>query len=340
MLPRRIALAVLATILLATPARAVDQTLVDAARKEGTVVWYSGLIVNQAVRPLSEAFEKRYPGIKVQGSRLTSSELALKAINEARAGRPQADVFDGTSLVFRLQAAGIVEPYRAEAARTFPEGSVDPAGYWTALNTYILTPAINTELVPDPPQTLDDLLDPKWRGRLAWTNDLTTAGPPGFIANLLLSRGKEEGMAYLKRLAAQRIVNVPAAQRVVLDQVIAGQYPAALMTFNYHSVISAAEGAPVRWLPLEPALQMPNAVGLIRNAPHPNAGRLLLEFLLGPEGQAVIRDANYLPSNPAIAPRDPKLLPGAGGFKVTVITPEMMAAHLEEWVAVYNELFK
>ena len=318
----------LAMLAAAGPAGAADQAMIDAARKEGAVVWYSGLIVNQIVRPLSEGFERKYPGIKVQAGRLTSSEAALKIMNEARAGKPQSDVFDGTALVFRLTAAGVVEPFRPEAAAGFPAGSKDPAGNWTALNTYVMTPAVNTEMVSekDAPKTLQDLLDPKWRGRIAWTNDPTTSGPPGFIGNVLTSMGEGPGMEYLRKLATQRIVNVPAAQRVVLDQVIAGQYPIGLMTFNYHSVISAKDGAPVRWLKLEPAIQLPNPVGLVRNAPHPNAGKLFIEYLLSAEGQAVFRDANYIPANPSVPPLDATLTPEGGKFKATTIPLETAAA--------------
>lgn len=328
--------------LLATPCAAIDPAVLAAAQKEGAVTWYSGLIVNQVVRPLVAGFEQKYPGIKVQAGRLPSGEAALKIINEARAGRPQADVFDGTAVTHRLAAAGVIERYKPEAARGFPDGSRDPNGDWTALNTYVMTPAINTEMVSaaDAPKTLQDLLDPKWRGRIAWTDDPTTTGAPGFIGNVLTSMGQQAGMAYLKQLAQQRIVNVPASQRVVLDQVIGGQYPLALMTFNYHSVISADDGAPVRWLSIEPAVEVPNPVGLIRNAPHPNAAKLLIEYVLSEEGQRVLRDANYLPANPAVPPRDPRLTPAGGHFSATLFTPETTGAKLEEWTAIYNELFK
>ena len=224
----------------------------------------------------------------------------------------------------------------------FAAGSKEPSGLWTAFNTYIITPAINTELVAakDAPKTLQDLLDPKWKGKIAWTNDPTSAGPPGFIANALISMGDEAGMAYLRKLAAQKIVNVPASQRVVLDQVIGGQYPLGLMTFNYHSVISAKDGAPVRWLPIAPAIEVPNPGGLVKNAPHPNAGKLLLEYILSDEGQAVFRDANYIPASPSVPPSDPGLTPAGGKFAATVISPELTAEKLESWVAIYNALFK
>jgi len=331
-----------ALVLLAAPACAADQAMIDAARKEGSVVWYSGMIVNQIIRPIADGFEKKYPGIKVQGSRLSSSEAALKIINEARAGKPQADIFDGSALVYRLQAANTVENYKSPSAASFPPGSRDPSGAWTAFNTYIMTAAANTDLVPEKevPRSLADLLNPRWEGKIVWTNDQTSAGPPGFIGAVLTSMGEQAGMEFLRKLAKQRIVNVPASQRVVLDQVISGQYSIGLMTFNNHSVISAAEGAPVRWLPLSPAVELPNPGGLVKNAPHPNAGKLLLDYILSPEGQMVMRNATYLPSNPAVMPKDPTLLPSGGTFTSVVISPDDTAGKLDQWVKIYVDLFK
>src|SRR5262249_7126055 len=138
----------------------------------------------------------------------------------------------------------------------------------------------------------------------------------------------------------QKITNVPASQRVVLDQVISGQYAIGLMTFNHHSVISAGQGAPVQWLKIEPLVGTLSYVGLLKNTPHPNAARLLLEFLLGEDGQTVLREANYIPSHPKVAAKTASLKPEAGGFRVTSITPELAEKNLAEWTRIYNELFK
>ncbi len=94
-----------------------DPALVAAAQKEGQVVWYSTLIVNQILRPMADAFEKRYPGIRVQYSRATNSDVALKIINESRARRLQADVFDGTNSIYPLLDAKLVAAYPPHAAR-------------------------------------------------------------------------------------------------------------------------------------------------------------------------------------------------------------------------------
>ncbi len=241
-----------ALLLISTACRAAepDPALVAAARKEGTVNWYSTLIVNQIVRPVADAFEKKYPGIKVQYSRASSSDVALKIRNEARARRVQADVFDGSNTVFMLEDAGLVADYRPRAAADWPAGLRDPKGHWTALNLFYWTAAVNTNLVKpeDVPKTYADLLNPRWKGQIAWTYDLTPGGPPGFIYNILSTMGQDKGMAYLRAFAAQQPVTIPAAQRVVLDKVVSGEYPLAVMILNYHATISQAKGAPVAWL--------------------------------------------------------------------------------------------
>jgi iron(III) transport system substrate-binding protein len=323
-------------------ARAADQALIDAARKEGTVVWYSTLIVNQLVRPMAEAFEKKYPGIAVKYSRTPAGEMALKLQNEIRAHSVQADVFDANSAFFQAMPLDNLVEYKAQAAESYPDNLKDPKGRFTAVNVFTMATGINTNLVPEAerPKTYEDLLDPKWKGKMAWTTDLTPNGPPGFIGNILTTMGQEKGMAYLEKLAKQDVANVPASQRVVLDQVISGQYAIGLMIFNHHTVISAKKGAPVTWLKIEPLISTGNYVGLIKNSPHPNAGKLFEEFLLSKDGQTVLQKANYLPADPDVPAAEPSLKPKQGGFKATVITNEMALAKLPEWIAVYKKLFK
>ena len=245
-----------AALLLARAACAADAdpALVAGAQKEGQVVWYSTLIVNQIVRPMTEAFEAKYPGIKVQYSRATSSDVALKIRNEARARRVQADLFDGSNTVFLLEEANLVAEYQPQSAAAYPAELKDPKGRWTALNLFYWTSAYNTNVVTaaDAPKTYEDLLDPKWKGKIAWTYDLTPGGPPGFVHNILTTMGTDKGMDYLRRFAAQEPVTIPAAQRVVLDKVVSGEYPLAVMILNYHATISMNQGAPVQWIRMEP----------------------------------------------------------------------------------------
>lgn len=339
----RVLLLGLALLLARTACAAdADPTLVAAAQKEGQVTWYSTLIVNQIVRPMVEAFEQKYPGVKVQYSRATSSDTALKIRNEARARRVQADLFDGSNTVFLLEDANLVAEYQPKAAASWPAQLRDPKGHWTALNLFYWTSAYNTNQVKaeDAPKTYQDLLDPKWKGKIAWTYDLTPGGPPGFVHNILATFGDEKGLEYLKKFAAQEPVTIPAAQRVVLDKVISGEYPLAVMILNYHATISAAQGAPVKWIKMEPLLESMSLVSIVKDAPHPNAARLFVEFMLSDEGQRVLADNDYLPASPTVSAKVPENKPEAGKFKVNVVTPEMARDDTPKWTAIYKDIFR
>src|SRR5215471_16103227 len=116
-----------------SPTHAADAALYEAARKEGEVVWYTTLIVNQAVRLLIEAFGRKYPGIEVKYSRADSGPTAIKIMNEARAGRPQSDLFDGIDTTPPLLNAGLVERYVTSEASKYPTELKDRDGRWQAL---------------------------------------------------------------------------------------------------------------------------------------------------------------------------------------------------------------
>ncbi|RWD61717.1 extracellular solute-binding protein [Mesorhizobium sp.] len=335
-------LVVVAGLLVATvAAKAQDQALIDAAKAEGQVVWYSGLIVRQVVTPIKDAFEKKY-GITVNFVSMASQEAALRILNEGRANNIQGDVFDGTAPLSAAMEAGLVEQYVPQEAANYPAELKDPNGYWTGQIVQVTAPAINTGLVSaaDAPKTFEDLLDPKWKGKMAWSSSEEIAGPPGFIGNVLSYMGEEKGMAYLEKLSQQQIANVPSNMRVVLDQGIAGQYPLVLSILNYHAAISAAQGAPVEWLKLESSVFTFGTVQMLKNAPHPSAAKLFLEFLLSDEGQQIIADAGYIPASPRVKAKDPTLKPQEGKFAVTVISSETFAMNKDKWVGIYRKLFK
>jgi hypothetical protein len=129
------------SIAAASPVQAADPALYQAAKKEGEVVWYTALIVAQAVRPLIEAFNKKYPGIEVHYGRADSGPTAIKIMTEARAGKVQSDVFDGIDAMPPLVEAGLVEPYVPAAADKYPPELKDPDGRWNALVLYSRRPS-------------------------------------------------------------------------------------------------------------------------------------------------------------------------------------------------------
>jgi ABC-type Fe3+ transport system substrate-binding protein len=326
-------------ILFCARAEAADDTLYESAKKEGEVIWYTSLIVNQAVRPLIDAFNKKYPGIGVKYSRGDSGPNAIKVINEARAGRVEGDVFDGIATTPPLLQAGLVEKFVPADADKYPPAIRDPEGRWNALVTYFLTPGVNTQLVgKDEIRTAQDFLNVKWKGKIAWSTE-PSSGAPVYVGSVLQAMGEEKGMAFLRELAKQSIVNVDATNRAILDQVILGQYAIALSIFNHHAVLSEEKGAPVTWLKVEPIPAPFHSIGLVKNAPHPNAGKLLIDFLLSEEGQREFADVQYLPAMPSVPAKTPGVKPEAGGFQANFISPDTMTRNIDRWIKIKKELF-
>ena len=324
----------------AASAAEIDPQLIARAQKEGQLVYYTDLIIEQVVRPLVAAFEKKY-GIKVTFTRGDSQVNSVKVLNEYRAGRVQSDIFGLTSGFHVLVDAGAVRQFTTANGDELPTQYRDPNRYWVATHVYVMTPGVNTSLVPaaQRPKTYDDLLLPYWRDKMVWKpNDMS--GAPGFVGNVLTAMGEERGMEYLRRLSKQNIRMVNASARAILDQVIGGEYPMSLQIFNHHAAISAKKGAPVDWVRLNPSTVNPSLVALTRNSPHPNAGQLFIEFLTSPEGQAIFQKADYLPARPTVPPSIPELIPETGGFKANVITPEIQAKQLDHWDKVVATLFK
>jgi iron(III) transport system substrate-binding protein len=323
-----------------TRAAEISAELIAKAKQEGQVVYYTDLIVDQIVRPLASAFEAKY-GIKVGYARADSQVNILKMLNEQKAGRVMSDIFGLNTGLEVLIAAGAARQFTAANAEELPPRYRDPDHYWVSSHLFVITPALNTDLVraAQRPHSYDDLLAPFWKDKMVWKpNDLT--GAPGFIGNVLISMGQARGMDYLRKLSRQSIKMVNASARAVLDQVIAGEYSLSLQILNHHAAISAAKGAPVDWVRLNPVTVAPGLVGMTNGGPHPNAGLLFVEFMTSKEGQQIFQKADYLPARPDVPPRIPDLIPETGGFTGTVITPAITAKGYEHWNEVYNDLFR
>jgi iron(III) transport system substrate-binding protein len=134
--------------------------------------------------------------------------------------------------------------------------------------------------------------------------------------------GDERGMAYLRELAKQDVVPLPIAIRAVLDRVIAGEYEIGLEMNNTHAAISAALGAPVKWVPLNPVSETLQVAGVTKGGAHPNAARLFIDFMTSKAGQEIFRDNDYVPMHPDVQARIPELKPQQGGYKSVVYTPD------------------
>jgi ABC-type Fe3+ transport system substrate-binding protein len=328
------------------PARAAepyrpDPTLLEAARKEGQVLWYTTLIVDQIVRPLIRAFQAQVPGIEVKFVRIDSGQQVVRLMNEAKVSRVQADLWSVIDGVAPLTQNNIAAAFDIASARDLPPALVDPSRRWIATNLATRSLGHNTKLVPpeQAPKSYRDLLDPRWKGAFVWNPNAMT-GAWGFIATVVRHMGEDEGLAYLRKLARQDITPLPIATRAVLDRVIAGEYAIGLEMVNAHVAISRGMGAPVAWVPLDAVTTTLQVAGVTTGAPHPNAGRLFLDFITSRTGQEIFREANYIPMHPGVPAKDPMLKAEQGGYKSVVLSPEEVDTNAARYQKIYQDIFR
>lgn len=324
---------------LAGRAGAADAELIEKAKKEGSVIYYTTRLVT-SMNALAKAFEGKY-GIKVEASRHTNEDLVTKIVNESKAGRPSADVFDGSSGITQLMDAGLVAQYKPKEAESYESEYKDPNGNWTAVNLYVAGLAYNTDLVKgaDIPKKIDDLLDPKWAGRkIAYTVQYTVSGINGFYGALEKERGPEKARDFIERLHKNGAVAQNVTPAGTANGLASGEFAFCIGCNNNHVDEFKKKGAPMEFLNIQPLVAFFSAAGITKAATHPNAARLFVEFMTSEEGQKVLEASNYVSVRPKMQSSFASLKPGASTFSAFVVTPEIVAKDLPRWSKIQNEV--
>jgi ABC-type Fe3+ transport system substrate-binding protein len=321
-----------------------EQAILDGARKEGQVVLYSSMIVNQATRPLSQAFMKKYPFIKMTFWRGDTEDIIARLSAEARARNIVADVIEGTGVGEAAVEAKLTLPYFTPMVAAMPERYRDPRGHWASTRISYFSIAYNTRLVPtgQVPKSYDDLLDPRWRGKLAWRIG-STSGTPLFLTNIRLARGEDTATAYFRKLATQKIINFGSGSaRTLVDRVIAGEFPIALNIFAHHPLISRAKGAPVNSQLMDPVPSTAGTMLIPRGVRHPNAALLLADFILSQEGQKILASAEYFPVRPDVPSNDmlASVIPAHAGVPEQFVGPDQLNRYTESSSKIFDEMFR
>ncbi len=321
-----------------------EQLLLEGARKEGQVVIYSAAIVNQALRPMAEAFMKKYPFIKLTYWRGDTEEIVAKLSAEVRAKNVVADLVEGTGVGELAVEAGLTVPFSTPATDALPEMYRDPRGNWVSTRVSYFGIAYNTKLVPadQAPRTYDDLLDPRWKGKLAWRIG-TSSGTPLFLTTIRIARGEDKAREYFEKLAQQKVINFGSGSaRTLVDRVIAGEFPIALNIFAHHPLISKAKGAPVNTHLLEPTASTAGTMIVPRGVRHPYAAMLLADFILSQEGQSIFSKAEYFPVRPDVAPLETlaPVVPKTAGVKELFVSSEQLNRYNDSSQKIFDELFR
>jgi iron(III) transport system substrate-binding protein len=273
----------------------VTQALIEAARKEGQVSYYTSTDLPVAEK-VAKAFEAKYPGISVHTER-TGAERVFQRIGQEYSSNIHAvDVVNSSDAAhfIKWKRDGILLPYVAEDVAKYPAEHRDPDGQFASFRVWLSIIAYNTNLVKaeDAPKSFADLLDPKWKGKIVKAHP----GYSGTIMTATYQMQRDLGWTFFEQLAKQNIMQVQSSadppKKLDLGE------RAVMADGNEYNIFQLKEGGrpvePVYASEGSPLIIGPN--GVFKEAPHPNAAKLFQSFCLSREAQQLIIDVGGLRS--------------------------------------------
>ena len=308
-----------------------EPQLMERAKKEGTFLLYTSMNTPD-VTQLFDGFRQRYPFVAPKSYTTRSAALLERVITEARAGKHFADVIQGNAFtLFLLGKRGHLEPYASPEARSFPDSYRDPAGTWVAAYLQLNVIGYNTKLIPrsEAPKGYEDLLAPKWKGKMGLDDKQYI-----WFDGLLKVMGREKGLAYTRRLATQAI-HFRSGNTLLANLLAAGEF-GLLINARPDSIDELKQkGAPVEWVAPRPTTANVLPIAIARNAQHPNAGRLFMDYMLSEEGQKRLSAMGRTVARPGIPAANPRL---SQGLEIAVNDPGM-AERFDQVVELYKQVF-
>jgi iron(III) transport system substrate-binding protein len=336
-MPRLIRLlAVVAVVLFAAVAHAQDPRL-EAAKKEGKVVWYTSLALPSAEK-VAKLFEAAYPGVKVDVHRSGSERILGRVMQELKANIKNVDVVHtsdaGHFVMFKDK--GLLLKYTPAGVEGFPAGFKDKDGYYYGLRATVSAIAYNTKAVPaaEAPRSWKDLLDPRWKGKLVTAHP----GYSGVITTHVAALVNLHGWDYFKQLAQNRLMLVQSA--VDPSGVVAsGERPVAVNGGDYTFYQIKKKGNPVEIVyPKEGVPLIVSPTAIMSFAPHPNASKLFTDFTFSREIQQVMADSEGLyTGHPEV--KYPADKPKLTDLKLLTTDPEELEKKGEEIRKRFVEIF-
>jgi iron(III) transport system substrate-binding protein len=280
----------------APPASPVTPALVEAARKEGKVVWYTSVDLPLAEK-IARAFEAKYPGIPVRVERTGGERVFQRIGQEYQSNIHAVDVVNSSDaahfIVWKNQ--GILEPYVPEdVAQHYPAEHKDPDGQFASFRVWLCVMGYNTSLVKaeDAPKSFADLLEPKWIGKIVKAHP----GYSGTIMTATFQMSRDIGWGYFEKLAQQKIMQVQSSTEPPKKLALGER--AVMADGNEYNMFQLKEsGSPVEIVYASegsPLIVGPN--GIFKAAPNPNAAKLFQNYCFTPDAQRIIIDVGGLRS--------------------------------------------
>src|SRR5262245_21972931 len=274
-------------------AAAQDAATFQAARKEGSVVWYTSLALPSSTS-IAHAFKTKYTGIDVEVHRTGSQRVLQRFMQEAAAGIKNADIVHtsdaGNFELFKEK--GVVLKFTPQGVASFPDGFKDKDGFYYGMRATLSVIAHNPKIISDKdaPKTWKDLLNSKWSGKAVSAHP----GYSGIIMTHVLALVNLYGWDYFRDLAKNKLHVVQSANDPA-GVVASGERPVGVNGAEYFYYKTQKQGNPIKIIyPKEGIPLVVSPVAIAKDARHPNAAKLFMEFIFAKESQQLLADKEGL----------------------------------------------
>ncbi len=315
-----------------------EKVLLDGARKEGKVKWYDSF-TEPLPGDIVAAYKAKYPGLDVEYTNASDPVMGTRIVAEYKAGRRDIDVITVSGVGPQIASVTGATKWYSPSINDYPLGELgrDSTGLYVTITQYARAFGYNTNLVKpaDVPTKWEDLLNPRWKGKIAFSNSETVG--PLMVGGLIDLWGRERAVDFAKKLGQQQIAILAAGPAAVASQLGGGDFYGCYCAIHHIKALQA-KGAPVNVSVLDGAVFAPVQTTQLPVAPpNPHAALLFTDFLLAPDGaQAVLKKSGYLATNPKVGAEDAMVAKS----KVWVLTPERIDQGLAEWTKIFRDAFR
>lgn len=323
----------------APPAESITPALIEAAKKEGKVTYYTAMDLSVA-EPMAKAFEAKFPGIKVAVERTGAERLFNRLAQETASNIKRCDVVNTSDAahVITWKRQDWLQPYvTVDIAEAVEPDQRDADGAFVNQRTHLSAMAYNTSLVKpeDAPKGFNDLLDPKYAGKLVKAHP----GYSGTIMTATQQIARELGWGFFEKLAKQKVLQVQSATEPP-KKLEAGERAIAVDGSDYLFWMSKERGAPVEVVfPIEGTPQISNPMAVFKAAPNPNAARLLFAWIMSAEGQEfIVNLSGQYPANKKVKAKAGR--PALASIKTLREDPAAVEKMADEIKTKYARTFK
>jgi iron(III) transport system substrate-binding protein len=269
-----------------------EQVLYAGAKNEGKITWYTSL-AGGSYKAMVQAFESKYPGVKIEAYRVSGSDMTTRMYEESKAKRYIVDTVETTegNLMF-MRDAFLLRPYHSPHFASYPEDAKEKGErglyFWAIARESYIGFAYNKKLLPEAavPKNYEGLLHPALKGRMG----VSISDPSYKVIGAML---RTKGLEFVKKLKVQEIALHSIIPPALLDLIASGEVLASPAIFRNHTLNAIAKGAPVEWVPMDIVPTNVGGAAIAAQPPHPHGALLLADYLLGPEGQAVLAKFEY-----------------------------------------------